>query len=664
MMRFSEQTLANGNYQVCFNFDDVGCQSGNACCNSILKIMDKIEIQAEKTCSKAIAAVTFAGGSKIGSTHFDTEFSVGKVRITGLNANRATMQTAQLCLTIKPPCNSFDVFFDSDKLGQPGMYQYAVFNSGHDCCPVCVWQPSSPPPPKNESICDCISVFEPNTRWRLRYRESELKGDFNFFSFNIFTVPSDYCLEVNYRPGYCCDQTLEEVEVAIAPEFQDMWWKLAPRYWFFNTDGSVFQSGAISTQHKSDLGLIFKGFNFNTSSVPPGTELVLTLALNATLWNNTEAFPCGQSHLVDEGGICDYLMYGNQIHDGQPVISPYGDFVPSCCPEGVYLIENPTPFCGCTDNKLESPYRLVMEPQPVTVRGATTYSFRIDTTNAVPPEANAEVDCNKMDLDAVRLYVLPEIANAAAITSVVFNNKTIPKKNITFGNDTYQYWIEIKELAKAKPAIGTSWSLAITVAGAAPPSICAPNALGTGECEYNFFGKFSLRDLEYQCCAHGLSEPTVVSEDPKQCSCNANILASPYRLDYASASYAARPADATTLNFTLTYDQLDCEPNSACCASDLKSVFIEMDTTAFVSAAVSPAVPGGVTVAKLATGIQLTGLFGSANGYDVAVKVSGNKTLANVCGSLSAKDGCKYRLEGGYNVNQPYGCCPTDVTGV
>lgn len=46
MMRFSEQTLANGNYQVCFNFQDVGCQSGNACCDSILRLMDKIEIQA------------------------------------------------------------------------------------------------------------------------------------------------------------------------------------------------------------------------------------------------------------------------------------------------------------------------------------------------------------------------------------------------------------------------------------------------------------------------------------------------------------------------------------------------------------------------------------------------------------------------------------------
>ncbi len=55
MMRYSEQTLANGNYQVCFDFQDVGCGSGNACCNSIQKLMDKIEIQAGEQLDQAEA---------------------------------------------------------------------------------------------------------------------------------------------------------------------------------------------------------------------------------------------------------------------------------------------------------------------------------------------------------------------------------------------------------------------------------------------------------------------------------------------------------------------------------------------------------------------------------------------------------------------------------
>ncbi|KAG2493480.1 hypothetical protein HYH03_008296 [Edaphochlamys debaryana] len=647
VLRSNETSLPNGNLRVCFKFQDVGCPSNNPCCNSILQELDKVEFMADKMCSETVAAVTFGGLSVIGSTHFDTEFTVGKIRVTGLNANRAKVGASELCITIKSPCNSFNTFFQSSKLNSDGAYQYAVFNGAHNCCPN-----------KTEEICDCISVFEPNTRWRFRFRGSELKGEFNYFAFNVFTVPSQYCLDVNYRPGACCDQTLDSVEIALAGTFMDRWWKLVPFFWLFDTDGSVMQQGKISTQHKSEFGLIFKNFTRNTTSVPPGSELVITLALNATLWNDTSAFPCGQSHLVDESGICDYLLSGDQVFDGRPVVSPWGDFVPGCCPEGVYLIENPTPLCGCTDNKLESPYRLLMNPEPQPVdRGSTRYAFRIQTVTPAKPEPLSETDCNNMDLDAVRLYVRPEVMDR--VTAISLNGVSVPLKNLYYGNDTHQYWLEVRELKKTLPTVGTTWDFDVTVAGASPPSLCSENALGTGECEYVFYGKYSLRDLDYMCCAHGLSEQTTLKEPPTQCSCDASVLHTPYRLDYAGTRAVG---SAAAFNFTLTYDALDCDSASGCCGTDLKSVFIQVDTTLYTGVTVTPAPPGGVTVQKQATGVKVTGLFGTGAGYDVSVSARSGTSLAALCGA--GVDGCKYRLEGGFALNQPYGCCPQHSTGV
>ncbi|PNH03603.1 hypothetical protein TSOC_010325 [Tetrabaena socialis] len=655
-VKASEEVLANGNYKVCFSFTDQGCQAGNTCCNKILQMMGKFEVMADKTCSKAITAVTFGNVSRIGSTHFDTEFAVGKVRVTNLGATRAMVRTSLLCYTLKAPCNSFDAFFQSGKLGASGLFQYAIFNEQHDCCPTCI---NTPP---NKTLCDCISVFEPNTRWRFRYRASELKGSFNYFSFNIFAVPSDQCLEVNTRPGFCCDQTLDSIEVALSGEFMNSWWKLVPNFWLYDVDGSTIDSGKISTQHKSDFGLIFDTFKRNTTQVLPGQELVLTLALNASIWNDTAAFPCGQSHLVDEGGICDYLLGGDQTFDNKKVISPLGDYVPGCCPEGVYLIENPEVLCGCTDNMLESPYRLAAAaaPEPAN-RGTLRYSYDISTTEAMAPEVWEESNCNNMDLDRIRLYVRAEVT-PATVSSIFLNGMSVLMSNVAFGNDSAQSWLEVRELGRAKPAVGTVWQLDVTVKDISPPSLCAPNALGTGGCEYVFYGKYSLRDLEYQCCAHGLSEATSLEQEPAQCSCDANVLHTPYRLDYANATYD-RAVDITTMNYTITYDGLDCDAsdplNGGCCASDLKTLLIEMDTASLKTVVVTPAV-AGLKVETVPTGVKLTGLFGSGVGYDVSVLLKGTRTLSGVCGF----EGCKYRFEGGFSVSQPYGCCPQDIAGL
>ncbi|GLC33261.1 hypothetical protein PLESTF_001323200 [Pleodorina starrii] len=125
---------------------------------------------------------------------------------------------------------------------------------------------------------------------------------------------------------------------------------------------------------------------------------------------------------------------------------------------------------------------------------------------------------------------------------------------------------------------------------------------GAAECEYVMYGMFSPKDLDFMCCAHGLSGAPVVPAAPVQCSCDSNVLHTPYRLDFVGDSYT-RATDTTVLNFTLTYDDMDCDAsdptNAGCCSTDLKDIYVKLNTTSLISATVNPAVPGGPQVGCL-----------------------------------------------------------------
>ncbi len=506
-------------------------------------------------------------------------------------------------------------------------------------------------------------MFQPNTRWRFHFRASELKGPYLYYAFNIFTVPDQQCLETTYRPGKCCDSTVESIQLAIATQFKDRWWQLVPRYWLFDVDGSTILSGKTSTGQWGQLGLNFKDFNRNTTEVPPGTELVLTLQVNATLWSDPDQFPCGQSHLVDEAGICDFILSGKQVFDGQLVMSPFDDYVPGCCPEGVFTVTEPTELCGCADNKEESPYRLTALPDPESLLMSTVHHFRIDAVTPAPPQPGAERDCNDMDLDRIRLYVRPEALGQ--ITAVRFEGITVPLNNVIYESDGKQHWIEIRELRRSLPPTGTFWMFDITVRGMVP-SLCAPNALGTGSCEYVLYGEYNLRDLDFNCCAHGYSEAVTVEPEPEQCDCDTNVLHTPYRLDFAQLFYNEQVA-ITRVAFTLTYDKHDCDEwdpmNGGCCATDLKSVYMEVDTKDLLDIDIQPPVQGLIQQ-RLSDGVKLVGLWGKGAGYDVTLRYKGAKSLGNVCKPSTFGEGCNYRLEGGFNINQPFGCCPQYSTGI
>ena len=104
------------------------------------------------------------------------------------------------------------------------------------------------------------------------------------------------------------------LQVAIDPIFELNYWQAFTNFWLFDTDESVIQQGAIGSMQKSLMGLIFNDFNKTVDDVPPGKSMALVIAMNQTYWNDTFAFPCGQSTLVDERGICDYAFHGLQVH--------------------------------------------------------------------------------------------------------------------------------------------------------------------------------------------------------------------------------------------------------------------------------------------------------------------------------------------------------------
>ena len=116
-----------------------------------------------------------------------------------------------------------------------------------------------------------------------------------------------------------------------------------------------------------------------------------------------------------------------------------GVSTPGCCPEGVFLVQNPEQFCGCNDNAAESPYRLDMKT-PLLTGLESTYDF--DIVAVAPGQLRSPVVaelCGSMDIDRVRLYIRPEFE--AAVSAVTLGGKAV--QNVTYGSGGGQTWIEL-----------------------------------------------------------------------------------------------------------------------------------------------------------------------------------------------------------------------------
>ncbi|KAG2440750.1 hypothetical protein HXX76_003607 [Chlamydomonas incerta] len=476
MLKASEENLPNGNYKVCFNFNDVGCATNNACCASLLQSVGKIEIQADKACKATIAGSTFGNVSKSGSTFFDDEFAVGKVRVTALNANRQMMDKSQLCLTIKPPCNSFDVFFQSGKVGGPGLYQYALFNSKADCCPTCVFAPSPPPP-------DVPAIRRPPPRWSVVFQGSEDRPQNIWYNFRIYLNAGANCRPVPYRNGTCCEASLEGISLPVMPDMKAAVVDATAKF------GGDLLTATLFHSYEYGVRLQFKN-PFYTDSISVGSYIAVSFAVAKASWTDASLFPCPASKWDPSGPTCDYWLHGYQTAPGnpqEPLIDP--EVIPACCPEGVVHMCPPGTPGSCLAAPDASPYTLTFAGRAR--NGAdTVFSFSL-------AHRNVRSACSAMAIDNMLLYVAKPFATAA-VTATLGGVST----KVVAGAEGPTSYLNISMSSYASVAPGT---VTVTVKGdVALSDLCVtPAAGGSRVCNYVLKGAQRTSGNTQACCPGG-----------------------------------------------------------------------------------------------------------------------------------------------------------------
>lgn len=447
-------------------------------------------------------------------------------------------------------------------------------------------------------------------------------------------------------------------------------------------------------------------------------DLGVILRLNPALWNSTEEFPCGPSRHVDEP-VCDYMLHGLQVRRrAHPVLgecitwgtlqpvhqlvmhqcSPGAPFwtncwpqpnlntvpfvcvqvrdgqilfpmfngsrleIPECCPEGVYGMQ-PEHQCGCTDNKLDSPFRLQMlEPQVAPITNELLFNMRINVTTVDTLfEPSNTVDCSDMDLDKVRLYIRKDYVGQIAKVFVLGIDRTF-----VYGEDEMQAWVDIMGLAIPTQAAGATLPIQVQMVPGAPDwrSLCPTNPMGTAECEYVFYGEWNLRLLDYDCCAHGLADPDVIPPIP-QVDCDTNFLHTPYSVVLDDLQYDSGP-DRSTLTFTVNATEM-CDAGAAnpmsCCDSDLFAILLGMDSSKVIHVNSTPDMR--VVANHIAEGVNVTGVFGNSASFQLRVVVQGEQTVDSLSlGQGYPGVGFRYRLYGTADLCEPGSCCPTSFTGL
>lgn len=353
-----------------------------------------------------------------------------------------------------------------------------------------------------------------------------------------------------------------------------------------------------------------------------------------------------------------------QVRDGRIMTDDFGKDIPACCPEGVYATEVPEHFCGCSDNKLDNPYRLEVRVPIVNDDSVVEHRFRVLTTTVQTPSRDPDnkVDCSNMDIDRLRLYIKPEYMDQ--VEKVEFGGE---ERAFEYGEDAAQVWIQLLDLGIDAQPFGTSMDFKITLKADAPtmPSLCANNAIGTAECEYVFYGKWNLALLDFDCCAHGWSDPDAIIDSVPEEMCDQNTFHSPYVMDFNSISYDSQD-DATTVSFNITFVPEHCDvydpTNKGCCDADVKSIFLGMKGDNVQSVTTTPDLKPALSTEN--DGIKVVGVFGQGMSFVLDVTVAGEQTVTSLTTGITyAGNGFRYRLYGGVHVDAPAMCCPAHYTG-
>ncbi|KAL6759228.1 Pherophorin-domain-containing protein [Haematococcus lacustris] len=637
---------------LCFKFNFTGCAVRSQCCDILTNDVGKVEFAIDKSCTRSfVVNTTLNNVTRIGATFVDLDFAQGKLRVSNLRMSGAgAIAGSELCLWMRTPCTSAATLFaDRD-----GTFKTAVFNTNHSCCPVCIGgEPTE---------CDCISVYNPNTRWRLSFKNADIYAGQLYYGFRIYAVPSSSCAQTSYRPGFCCDQTLESIQLDLdMATYNTTYFNLVQDYTLILASGTVLQQGPVSTPQWSLTGLVIEGFApLRPDDFPASQELSLVLRVDSAILRPGMPFPCGPSRLSTTPGVCDYMLTGKQVLNGQVFLTDPADRisqVPGCCPEGVYAMPGPQQ-CGCTDNKLDSPFRLtVLDPTQAIANGATVHAFILRTVAVQLPlrEPGNPANCTNQDVDRIRLYIRPSLVNQ--IESITVDGVAC---GFAYGQEGSSSWVELTALDIAFVAASTH-NIQVTLLDNAPvePSLCAANALGTAECEYVFYGNWNMANVDYDCCSHGYSDPRTTMSIQSEETCDTNILHSSYRLVSSGVTYNAA-ADESTAAFQVIYTAGSCDTYSDeldCCNSDIKAIFLGLAGPAIKRVASMP--DFSPTATSDSHGINITGIFGQGSTFDLYVVLDGQHSAASL--TQGTGDNFEYRLQGSADINEPMLCCPTHL---
>lgn len=129
----------NGNMIACFTVSKKLCIDDTTynCCGTFNNTLNKIVLSTQPYCENTILDVTVNGSKKGGGIYFDTyDTDHSELRLTNLNISRIRVAHTQLCLTVKPPCNTIADFCWESK---SGLCKFSIWDTGdHNCCPTCI----------------------------------------------------------------------------------------------------------------------------------------------------------------------------------------------------------------------------------------------------------------------------------------------------------------------------------------------------------------------------------------------------------------------------------------------------------------------------------------------------------------------------------------------
>ncbi|PNH05416.1 hypothetical protein TSOC_008322, partial [Tetrabaena socialis] len=465
--------------ELCFRVDRVGCSQANPCCKILLEMLGKIEFAVDKTCKPEYIG-SYINGAR-NNSFFDTDYDVGKIRITPLRFNVNTVTNATICLRFQPgaACASYPRLCSNPD----GVCTYAT--------------------PK----CDCISSFiQTTSRFRLEYARSLTTADAVTYQFNLYVERPQDCWSPGYRNGSCCNQTLVNIGLSLADSIALESLGDAT----LTTDkGLVMRVSKLRTfwgvqLYPNDLtqGRFYEPSLYvtNFTAGKPWT-LSVPVALDASPAPRPGLWPCKASrYLPNDPLVCDIQLNGYQTVTGKPTtILSLDDYeVPNCCPEG--LLRFGKEDTCCVDNLAENPYRMSYNATVKPTRNDTVFSFKLSyagiSNGPFGGALDGRTNCSVSEVDQVTLFVEPAYLNFVYRTTV--DGVDV---DFTRSKNAWQSWVRLINLNKVTQTLSTvSVFLSADVRA---DQLCTAKVAESPLCEYVLKGSYDDAAKEFMCCPRG-----------------------------------------------------------------------------------------------------------------------------------------------------------------